>query len=326
MPLTPPVGRKYDAVCLGRAGVDFYAQQFNTSFSEVESFEKHVGGSPANIAIGMARLGSRVALSSVISDDMLGRYVIENLKHHGVDTSAIRIDKSDSRTSLAITEIKPENCEVVIYRNNAADLSLAPDDIPVEAIAGSRMLILSGTALSVSPSREASLLALQTARSAGTVTLLDLDYRPYSWTNHPEAGFLYKKAASLSDILIGNREEFAVMLNQSINTEEDIATVCFEMGVGNLVIVKDGDKGSVLITKEGIKHRQNIFEVDAVKPFGAGDAFAAAFSSALLDGWSIPDSAEQGAAAAAMVVASIGCGDATPERDQLSAFIEHHKA
>lgn len=320
-----PNDRTLDAICLGRAGVDLYAKEHETDFRDVSLFEKHVGGSPANIAIGMAILGGKVALCSVVSNDMLGRYVISNLQSHGVNTDAVRIDNSGSRTSLAITEIKANNCEVVIYRNHAADLTLSENDIPKEFIAESKVLIVSGTALSTEPSRNASLKALSRSRELGTCGLLDIDYRPYSWKNEAEASNCYKSAAANSDIIIGNREEFCVMFGEDIKQESDIADACFELGVSQLVIVKDGENGSVLIDSAGTQHRQAIFPVEVLKPFGAGDAFAAAFCMSLLKGLPVTTGAENGAAAAAIVVSRNSCGDATPSQHELKRFIRKSK-
>ena len=325
MYITLPKNRLFDAICLGRAGVDLYATEHETDFTDVNKFEKHVGGSPANIAIGMAILGGKVALYSVVSDDMLGKYVINNLRSHGVNTDRVRIDNSGSRTSLAITEIKANNCQVVIYRNNAADLMLEIEDISDDAIGNSKMLLVSGTALSIEPSRSAALHALSSSRKHGTCGLLDIDYRPYSWKDDNEASTCYQSAAASSDIIIGNREEFHVMFGENIQDEREIAKACFELGVSQLVIVKDGDKGSVLINNEGTRHNQTIFPVKALKPFGAGDAFAAAFCMSLIEEKSVAESAEYGAAAAAVVVARNSCGDATPTKQELEQFIQQSK-
>lgn len=325
MTITLPNNRPLDAICLGRAGVDLYAREHDTDFQDVTSFEKHVGGSPANIAIGMAILGSKVAVSSVVSDDVLGHYVIANLQSHGINTSPIRIDNSGSRTSLAITEVKPDNCHVVIYRNNASDLTLCDADIATALIEDSKMLVVSGTALSQEPSRAASLLAMQTSRNHGTCGILDIDYRPYSWGTETQASLYYQKAAANCDIIIGNREEFTVMFGENFNRENDISDRCFALGVSQLVIIKDGENGSVLISKDGKQHQQAIFPVKVLKPFGAGDAFAAAFCVSLINGLTIPVSAENGAAAAAMVVAKNSCGDATPTQQELELFIQQSK-
>ncbi len=325
MDIILPSDRTLDAICLGRAGVDLYAQELETDFQDVSLFEKHVGGSPANIAIGMAILGGKVALCSVVSNDMLGRYVISNLQSHGVNTDTIRIDDSGSRTSLAITETKANNCEVVIYRNHAADLTLCENDIPKELIAECKVLIVSGTALSTEPSRNASLKALSKSRDLGTCGLLDIDYRPYSWKNETDASNCYKSAAANSDIIIGNREEFCVMFGEDIEKESDIAKACFELGVSQLVIVKDGENGSVLIDRAGIQHRQAIFPVEVLKPFGAGDAFAAALCMSLIKGLPVSVAAENGAAAAAVVVSRNSCGDATPSQHELEQFIRKSK-
>ncbi|GAL15780.1 5-keto-2-deoxygluconokinase [Vibrio astriarenae] len=107
--------------------------------------------------------------------------------------------------------MKPKDCTVIIYRNNASDLTIKPEEIDPDYIAKSKVLVVTGTALSESPSREATLIAMQHARRSNTLVVLDVDYRPYSWRTDTDASIYYGIAAGLSDIVIGNREEFDMM-------------------------------------------------------------------------------------------------------------------
>ena len=72
-------GRDLDVICLGRMGVDLYAQQVGARLEDVSSFAKYLGGSSANIAFGTARLGVRSAMLSRVGDDHMGRFLLESL-------------------------------------------------------------------------------------------------------------------------------------------------------------------------------------------------------------------------------------------------------
>jgi 5-dehydro-2-deoxygluconokinase len=326
--LNIPVDRPIDAICLGRAGVDLYAREEHTDFMDVSGFEKYVGGSPANIAVALAKLGAKPGLISCVSDDGLGQYVCSYLESMGVDLQGMVVDKTGSRTSLAITEMKPSNCEVVIYRNNAADLSLEAKQVDPAYIASAKILIVTGTALSISPSREATLLAIDYARRAGTFVVLDIDYRAYSWSSPEDSALYYQMAAALSDIVIGNREEFDVMeyLVDKGNKDDDKTASRYLTQATKVVVIKAGELGSKIYTRDGNYFEQGIFPVTVKKPFGAGDSFAGSLVYALLQGYGLPTGVKMGSAAAAINVSRKSCTEAMPTLKELQAFIAKREA
>src|SRR5215472_5595279 len=85
-------GRSRDIICLGRLAVDLYAQQFGARLEDVASFAKYLGGSSANIAFGVARLGLRSAMISRVGDEQMGRFLVETLQREGCDTSMVQVD------------------------------------------------------------------------------------------------------------------------------------------------------------------------------------------------------------------------------------------
>ncbi|WP_039792865.1 PfkB family carbohydrate kinase, partial [Pseudomonas agarici] len=85
-------GRQFDLICLGRLGVDLYAQQVGARLEDVGSFAKYLGGSSANIAFGTARLGLKSAMVSRVGDDHMGRFLLESLVREGCDVSGVTID------------------------------------------------------------------------------------------------------------------------------------------------------------------------------------------------------------------------------------------
>jgi len=128
-----------------------------------------------------------------VSDDAVGRYVIGQLKHYSVATDYIRSVKGEERTSLAVVETRAENCQSVLYRNNAADFELSSKDVNSIDYQNAAALIVTGTSFAVEPSRSASFEALTLACAAGCPVIIDIDYRPYSWTSRAEAAKLSVK-------------------------------------------------------------------------------------------------------------------------------------
>jgi 5-dehydro-2-deoxygluconokinase len=308
---------------LGRAGMDLYADPPGTEAEHAAQFTSALGGSAANIAAGLARLGGEVSLISAVSDDAVGRFVRHQLQHYGVDDQYVMTVKGQLRTSLAVVETRAENCQNTLYRNNAADFAISEDHITSVPWQPGDQLIVTGTALAAEPSRTATLLALLRARAAGVVTTLDIDYRPYSWPSANEAAEVLHKAATLCSTVIGNDEEFAVLAGPGQHGLV-IAETLAEHGT-RCVIYKMGAKGAISFA-DGERFETGVFPVKALKPTGAGDAFMSGFMMARTKGASAHDAVLRGSAAAAIVVARVGCAPAMPMPDELDTFLQTRNA
>jgi 5-dehydro-2-deoxygluconokinase len=310
---------------MGRIGVDLNANEINRPMEETKTFTKYVGGSPANIAIGMARLGKKVGFIGRVSDDQLGRFALNYFRNDGIDTSNIVVDKEGASMGLAFTEIKsPTESSILMYRDNVADLKIEPKDVSEEYIKNSASLLISGTALSKSPSREACFVAMEYARKHNTVIIFDIDYRPYSWASKEEVAVYYSMTAKMSDIIIGSREEFDLMealIDPENNSDEVTANRWFDYRA-KIVVIKHGKEGSIGYTKDGKSYKVKPFPVKLLKSFGGGDAYASAFLYGLMEGWDVEKSLEFGSASAAMLVASHSCSEAMPTVKEVKEFIK----
>jgi 5-dehydro-2-deoxygluconokinase len=304
---------------LGRAGLDLYADPPGSRTEEAERFTSALGGSAANIAAGIVKLGGAAAILTTVSDDAVGRHVLRALDAYGVDRSRVRSIAGEVRTSLAVVETRLENCQSVIYRNGAADFALARQDVEAAGIASFGALIVTGTALAVDPSRSATLFAMSKARDIRVPVILDIDYRPYSWNSAAEAADTCLKGAWLSDIVIGNDLEFDVMAGGA-GGRELAASLSSSRAA---VIYKMGEKGSVT-SAGGTSFMTAIDKVEALKPTGAGDAFMAGVMTGLARGLDLRQSVRRGTAAAAITVTRVGCAPASPTEEELAHFIRSH--
>lgn len=258
-----------------------------------------------------------------IADDQMGRFILHYLQKNGIDISSVVTDRSGSLTGLAFTEIKsPTDCSILMYRENAADLKLEPNDVREEYIKNAKALLISGTALAQSPSREAVFLALDYARQHGVVVLFDLDYRPYTWISHEETAVYYKLAAEKCDVIIGTRDEFDMMECFESHKGDDDATAGRWFGYhAKIVVIKHGKDGSTAYTSDGNKHKGTIFPAKVVKTFGAGDSYASAFIYGLMQRWEVSRCMEFGSASASIVISRHSCSDAMPNTDQIDQYI-----
>ena len=302
---------------LGRAGLDLYADPPGTRIEDARGFFPALGGSAANIASAIARLGSSAALLTTVSDDAVGRYVVAQLKHYGVGTDHVRFVKGEERTSLAVVETRAENCQSVLYRNNAADFALTVQDVSALDYQNAAALIVTGTSLAIEPSRSASFEAFKRARAASCPVILDIDYRPYSWSSRDEAASICGEAARQTDILIGNDEEFSVLAGHDDGLSFARALADKH---GALVVYKRGEKGLIAFV-DGACLGMGIYPVKALKPTGAGDAFLGGFVTGLAQGYTAKESLQRGTASAALVVTRVGCSPANPTEDELRDFM-----
>ena len=190
----------------------------------------------------------------------------------------------------------------------------------------SSAILVSGTALSASPSREACFKAIQLAEKNGVKIIFDIDYREYSWKSRDEIAVTYSHAAEHSDIIMGSREEFDLTESISAPGRTDAETAAYWISKGNsIVIIKHGKQGSTAHTADG-EYNIKPFPVKAFKSFGGGDGYGSAFIYGLLEGMDIMDCLELGSASASMLVAAHGCSEFMPTRAEIDEFVAREKA
>lgn len=319
--------RPFDLVLLGRVAVDFNPVDYFHPLEECTTFKKYVGGSPANIAVGAARHGLKVGFFARVSDDQLGDFVTHFFQKEGIDTSRIRRCEHGEKIGLTFTEIlSRDESSILMYRNCIADLQLCPDDIDEEYIKNAKMLLISGTSLAASPSREAALKAVMLAKRCHTPIIFDVDYRSYSWKNMDEVSIYYSMVAREADIIMGSREEFDLMESLIEPGRDDLRSAAYWHGQNaKIVIIKHGKKGSTAYTCDGKHYTVRPFPVEALKSFGGGDGYGAGFLYGLYSGWDMYDCLEFGCAQASMMVAAHSCSEEMPHADAIHAFIRQSK-
>lgn len=319
--------RPMDLVLLGRVAVDFNPVDYFHPLAESTTFKKYVGGSPANIATGVSRHGLKAGFFARVSDDQFGDFVTDFFKKEGIDVSRIRRCEHGEKIGLTFTEIlSPSESSILMYRNCIADLMLDPKDIDEEYIKHAKAILISGTALAASPSREAALKAVMLAKRNNTVIFFDIDYRPYNWASEDEISIYYSMVAKEADVIMGSREEFDLTerLIESGRTDEETAAA-WHKERAKIVIIKHGKEGSTAYTNDGNNYSVKPFPVSALKSFGGGDGYASGFLYGLFKGWEMIDCLEFGSAEAAMMVASHSCSVDLPDPEAVKAFIKESK-
>ena len=307
-------------IVLGRVGMDLFADT-GIAIEDATTFNADMGGSSANIAAGIVKLGGQASLVTRVSDDAVGRFCVGKLKHYGVGCEYVIPQGGEARNSLAVYETRVEGHQSLIYRNGAADFEMTVAD--VEAVDYSKFgaLIAAGTVFAAEPSRSAAFRAFELARAAGLPIIFDVDYRPYSWPNAQVAEDVLSRAGSMSDVIIGNDDEFGFMAG----SKDDGLAKARELAEtsAQIVVYKMGEQGA-LTFHNGTELRTGIYPVEAVKPTGAGDSFMAGFLTSIADGHDLHTALLRGSACAAIVVGKPGCAPAMPYPDDLDTFLANH--
>ena len=320
---------------VGRVSLDLFSEQAGAPFPAIRSFATSVGGSPVNIAIGASRLGLQTATLTAVGEDPVGEFVLHSLKKEEVDTRYI-VAIPQKRTGLAVVGVEPpDRFPLVFYRDDAADWHLSIDDACAAPIAEARILLLSGTALSASPCRDACFAAAERAQRASTRVWMDLDLRPDQWSHPLAFGVAMRRTFPYTDVCLGTEEEWwaalalepdSVMAGQAITERQrdELAQLLEEMQ-GQLpqltMIVKCGAKGvQVHPAGEPMLHVPSL-NVAVVNTVGAGDAFAAGLIASRLQGASWEEAARFANACGAIVVSRPGCSQALPFQDEVKQLL-----
>ncbi|WP_047303927.1 bifunctional 5-dehydro-2-deoxygluconokinase/5-dehydro-2-deoxyphosphogluconate aldolase [Pseudomonas fluorescens] len=324
-------GRQLDLICLGRLGVDLYAQQVGARLEDVASFAKYLGGSSANIAFGTARLGLRSAMLSRVGDDHMGRFLVESLAREGCDVSAVKVDPQ-RLTALVLLGLKDrETFPLVFYRENCADMALCAADIDETFIASSKALLITGTHFSTDGVYRASLQALDYAEKHGVRRVLDIDYRPVLWglagKADGETRFVADSQVSQHvqgilgrfDLIVGTEEEFLIAggsddLLTALHTVRSLsaATLVVKLGPQGCTVIH----GAIPPRLEDAALYPGV-RVEVLNVLGAGDAFMSGFLSGWLEEASDERCCQLANACGGLVVSRHACAPAMPTRAEL---------
>ncbi|WP_321489076.1 5-dehydro-2-deoxygluconokinase [uncultured Hyphomonas sp.] len=332
--------RNLDVITIGRAGVDLYGQQVGGRLEDVQSFSKYLGGCPANIAVGTARLGLNSAIFTRVGDDHMGRFLLEEFGREGVSCDGVTKDP-DRLTALVILGIRDkETFPLIFYRENCADMALAEQDVREDMIADSQSILITGTHMSTDSSRATSRKAVQLAKRHNTRIILDVDYRPVLWgLTAPSLGEeryvpdsavteVLQAFAPDCDLIVGTEEELHI-LGGSTDTFEAMR---FIRTLSDATIVcKRGEQGCTVFTDkipdsfdQGVSGEG--FKVDVFNVLGAGDAFMSGFLRGWLRDQPLEECCRLANACGAIVVSRHGCAPAIPTLEELNWFLDNGSA
>ncbi len=315
-----PDGRQ--VLAMGELLIDFIVSDGATSLESARRFVARAGGAPANVTVALARLGVPAAFCGVAGADPFGSRLREELAAQGVDVSRLR-QAEEAATALAYAW-KDERGDGHFWILRGADKHLTIDDAESAGIRRLSALVVGSVSLSAQPARSAIDHAVSLAQSADVPVVFDVNLRPTVWSDIGAARTCCERIAAGSLLVKLSLDDATGLFGTGIDPGEAIDRV-FALGP-RLVVLTDGERGCWFATAQDREPSfVPAYNVQAVEPTGAGDAFLAALVSRMLDsGWRTitAEDARFAAAAGALATTRQGAWEGLPTREQLDDFLQ----
>lgn len=243
-----------------------------------------IGGAESNVAVALARLGRRVAWSSVLPRNSWGERIASELRRHGVDDREIHwADGGRVGVYYLDTGSAPRPTHVIYDRAGSAVASCDPDAVDTTLPARARLCHLTGITPALGPAtREVARRLVASACDAGVPLSFDVNYRGLLWTpDEAEAGLA--PFCSAATILFCGRGDARLLFGLT-GDDATILSGLVERFGAPITVLTLGEEGAMVSTREGDVQHQGAVPVRVVDRVGAGDAFAAGFLHGYLGG------------------------------------------
>jgi sugar/nucleoside kinase (ribokinase family) len=267
-----------DLLAIGEVVIDFISVEEADSLRNAYTFRKYQGGSPANIAVYVAKLGGRAAIAAKTGIGAFGQFLKMELRRSGVITDYLVMDHLVHTSVIFVSRTK-RTPDFEAFRNG--DYQLEPKDVDEGAIKRARVVHASAFALSRQPCRSAIEHAFQLAREHGKLISLDPNYSPHIWPDYKEAKEVLRKMLGYATITKPSLDDARRVFGDG-KTPQEYVGLFHEMGP-QVVVLTMGAEG-VLLSEGGMLTHIPARPVEMVDATGAGDSFWAGFLVALLDG------------------------------------------
>lgn len=261
----------FDVIALGEALVDFLPERPGARVRDVETWKKCLGGAPANVVVGIARLGGRSGMCGVTGEDELGHFITEELAREGVDVTHVR-HTAEGKTGIGFISLTAEGeRSFLFYRHQAAEFQLGMQDIDHAFLASARVLHLGTNSLLLPSAREASLAAARAAKARGQIVSCDPNLRLHLWKEPAQLRALLDELLECCSVVKLSDEEIEFVTGEKEPTR---ALACLRSRGVALPIVTLGAKGAALLPG-GVEVWVPSPSVQVVDTTGAGDGFTA---------------------------------------------------
>jgi sugar/nucleoside kinase (ribokinase family) len=318
--MIPKQYQPIDVVTFGEAMMLLVADQPGP-LEAAMAFSKRTAGAETNVAIGLARLGLKVAWCSRLGTDSIGRYLLQSIKAEGIDCSHVVCDAAQRTGFMIKGRVQGGgDPEVEYHRKGSAASLFQPGDIDRSWLVGARHLHATGIFAALSENCLAtSIASMEAMREQGKTVSFDPNLRPSLWPSVEAMRVTTNNLAFRSDWVLPGIEEGKLLTGR--DSPEDISRFYLDAGVP-LVIIKLGAEGAYWATLQESAYVPGFPVAQVIDTVGAGDGFAAGVISGMLEGLAVKDAVRRGAWIGSRAVQVLGDTEGLPTRGQLDAFFQ----
>lgn len=302
---------------LGDANVDMILNLSDkTNISDPELFS---GGSSANVATGLAKLGIPVSFFGLLGNDMYGKHVINDMQSDGIDIANVELsDEFNTAMVIGVVEENSERHFFIWPPKDGAHNNYILNQKSKNSLLDCDWLHVSGISLRFKPIQETMLEAMEICRENNITISFDLNLRIELWGLDEDFKETVLQAISYSTYILGNfDEEFKVLFN----TEEDMLYQNFDRD--QVIVCRKNDKGAIGVSNN-VKVVSKAFPINPIDSVGAGDAFNSGFIYSTLTGNDLQKSLEIGNLVAAYKLLGSGARH-LPNNEELIKFANEFK-
>src|SRR5215210_5729162 len=273
-----------DVLTIGETVVDFISVEKTDTLSNASTFERHLGGSPANIAVYVSKLGGAAAVIAKTGIGAFGKFLKSELQRHGVTTDYLLMDH---RTHTTVIFVSSTHATPDFEEFRSGDYLLRPEEISDEAISRTKVVHASTFALSLEPCRSAVIGAFRRAREMDKLVSLDPNYSRRVWPDHKEARGVIREAYRYVDVTKPSADDARRIFGPDYEPEQYIE-MFHDLGAEIVILTRSG--GVVTVSDNGnVEHVGPLPKVKIENVTGARDAFWSALLMAHLDGKDWPE-------------------------------------
>ncbi|KHN15693.1 Putative fructokinase-5 [Glycine soja] len=265
-------GQSALVVCFGEILIDFVPTVGGVSLAEAPAFKKAPGGAPANVAVGISRLGGSSAFVGKVGADEFGYMLADILKQNDVETSGMKFDPN-ARTALAFVTLRADGeREFLFFRNPSADMLLQESELDKNLIKKAKIFHYGSISLIDEPCKSAHLAAMRFAKESGCILSYDPNLRLALWPSAEAARDGIMSIWDQADVIKISEDEITFLTGGDDPYDDNVVLKKLFHPNLKLLIVTEGSEGCRYYTKE-FKGRVAGVKVKPVDTTGAGDAF-----------------------------------------------------
>jgi len=259
-----------DVICFGEALVDMLPE-VRGRLRDCERFTVHSGGAPANVAVGLARLGRKVAFAGAVGEDEFGHLLARKLAAEGIEAH-LRFS-TEARTGMWFVALDERGERTFFTPTGAtsADKHIRSHDLPDALLSRAKWLHVGSSSHVLPEARGVLLEAIQRARAAGVRVSFDPNLRVHLWRELRDLQALVREAFPFCDVVKLSEDEVELCTGErdparaaAWLTDQGVKLACITLGSSGARVRRGGE--DLVVAAPSVK---------VVDTTGAGDGFVA---------------------------------------------------